>query len=85
MPKTKRRATVPNKGGQALAAALDKEGDRMTDAEGKLGLNPGYVSDAIRGDTRPNYAKRLKFLAAYGIGLGLWDLNITPKVKAVSP
>ena len=84
MTKTKRRATVPNKGGSALGAALKKEGDSMTDAEGKLGLNQGYVSNAIKGDTRPNYSKRLKFFAVYGVGIGLWDLDVTANGKVAS-
>ncbi len=85
MPTTKKRVTVPNRGGAALARTLKKEKASMTDAETRLGFKQGYVSDAIKGTTRPNYSKRMALWAVYRIEMTLWDQDIVPKVKAVSP
>lgn len=84
MTETKKRTPRPNKGGAALAAALNDKEETMTTAEGRLGFSQGYVSDAIKGMVSPSYSRRIAMLSVYGVEPALWDIAIKAR-KAVSP
>jgi hypothetical protein len=78
------RAWVQNSGGVRLRELLDESKEEQAALERRLGLKPGYVSDAIRGKARPNYTKRARFSAEMGIPLDLWDVDIVTKEGATS-
>jgi transcriptional regulator with XRE-family HTH domain len=75
---------VRNQGGVRLSEILKGSGEEQQALETRLGLKPGYVSDAIKGKARPSYAKRMRFHAELKIPLDLWDVNIVTKEGAVS-
>lgn len=72
------RTWGPNRGGVRLRELLDESKEEQAALERRLGLRPGYVSDAVRGKSRPNYSKRARFHAEMGIPLDLWDVDIAP-------
>jgi transcriptional regulator with XRE-family HTH domain len=73
-----------NQGGVRLSEILKGSGEEQQALETRLGLKPGYVSDAIKGKARPSYAKRTRFCVELGVPMHLWDVDIVTKEGATS-